>query len=100
MPTRAESPRELVRTDFVVSVYAEVGVPDGFTKLKEFLVWERLNLCHTHVSKTAARKLGAREAAEELSQLNLSPEIFGIAEDGSELDQAQDLVKIVNADAE
>lgn len=98
MPTKAESPREIVRTDFVVSVYAEVAVPDRHTDLKEFLSWERLNLCHTHVGKMSATKLGAKEVANELARLNLSAEIFGLAEDGSELDQAQDLVKTIEPD--
>jgi len=98
MPTRPESPREIVRTDFVVSVYAEVAVPDKHTDLREFLSWERLNLCHMHVGKMSFTKLGAKEAASELARLNLSAEIFGIAEDGSELDQAQDLVKTIEPD--
>ena len=90
---RSKSPRIVVATSYEVVVYAEVEVPDDKTQLADFLTWQRLHLCHAITCKKGTEILSADEAATRLVEHGLSPEIFGIAEDGSELDEPQDLIK-------
>lgn len=83
------SPREITVTELKVQVFTEVPFRDELLSLRQFLDWQHNNLCHAVVSRTGERRLNAAEAAAELATHNLSPGIFGIADDGSELDDSE-----------
>ncbi len=80
------SPRQVTATEFKVTVFSEVPFRDNITSLHKFLDWQRNELCHVTVERTDERRLDAKTAADELRAKDLTPAIFGINNDGSELD--------------
>lgn len=90
------SPRAVFRTTYTVEVFAEVGIPESAT-LKDFLDWQAVNLCHVRLKPQAEERLDAATAAKLLTEADLDPGIFGLASNGDELDEEQDLVTDLRA---
>lgn len=85
------SPRAIFRTTYTVEVFAEVGVPNQAT-LKDFLDWQAVHLCHVILKPQTEERLDAATATKLLGEVDLDPGIFGLAPNGEELDEEQDLV--------